>query len=150
LGAHNIHFYLQLMRTMRRHILEGTWLEFYRAQRDVLDARDSYGNHHGTSPTRNAARQMKRGRYESWCETTSVAFAIASPGDHALGQRTAEEARSLYVEQSRLSERLRAPSNAPSPAPLVIWDVGLGAAANAMARSRRRKPSPPRPGRCCW
>lgn len=45
----------------------------------------------------------------------------------------AEEARSLYVEQSRLSERLRAPSNAPSPAPLVIWDVGLGAAANAMA-----------------
>ena len=39
-----------------------------------------------------------------------------------------EEARSLYLEQSHLAERL-----ASSPDPLVIWDVGLGAAANAMA-----------------
>jgi len=40
-----------------------------------------------------------------------------------------EEARSLYVEQSRLVERLQAPADEP----LVVWDVGLGAAANAMA-----------------
>jgi queuine tRNA-ribosyltransferase len=39
-----------------------------------------------------------------------------------------EEARSLYIEQSQLAERLSA-----SDQPLVIWDVGLGAAANAMA-----------------
>src|ERR1041385_1098095 len=37
-----------------------------------------------------------------------------------------QEARELYVEQSRLAERLRSES-------LVVWDVGLGAAANAMA-----------------
>ncbi len=37
------------------------------------------------------------------------------------------------MDQSRLIERLRAPSDAPSPAPLVLWDVGLGAAANVMA-----------------
>src|SRR3954465_11768016 len=37
-----------------------------------------------------------------------------------------EEARQLYVEQARLTERLR--SESP-----IIWDVGLGAAANAMA-----------------
>jgi queuine tRNA-ribosyltransferase len=42
-----------------------------------------------------------------------------------------EEARRLYVEQSRLAERLAA--SPESSAPLVIWDVGLGAAANAMA-----------------
>ncbi|PYJ87689.1 MAG: methyltransferase [Verrucomicrobia bacterium] len=36
------------------------------------------------------------------------------------------EARELYVEQSRLAERLRSES-------LILWDVGLGAAANAMA-----------------
>ena len=36
------------------------------------------------------------------------------------------EARELYVEQSRLAERLHAES-------LILWDVGLGAAANAMA-----------------
>lgn len=38
------------------------------------------------------------------------------------------EARRLYVEQARLAERLRAGS-----APLILWDVGLGAAANALA-----------------
>jgi queuine tRNA-ribosyltransferase len=40
-----------------------------------------------------------------------------------------DEARQLYIEQSRLSERLRE----VEADPLVIWDVGLGAAANAMA-----------------
>jgi queuine tRNA-ribosyltransferase len=37
-----------------------------------------------------------------------------------------EEARQLYVEQSRLAERLQSES-------LILWDAGLGAAANAMA-----------------
>lgn len=41
-----------------------------------------------------------------------------------------EEAQRLYVEQSALAERLRAPEGGPE---LVLWDVGLGAAANAMA-----------------
>jgi len=39
------------------------------------------------------------------------------------------EARTLYVEQSQLAGRLREPGRAP----LVVWDVGLGAAHNAMA-----------------
>src|SRR3984957_7549893 len=134
LGAHNIHFYLQLMRTMRRHILEGTWLEFYRAQRDVLDARDSYGPppRHVTNAQRRAA-QMKRGRYEIVVrdDVGRIRDCVSGETMHSVNE-PAEEARSLYVEQSRLSERLRA-SEAPSPAPLVVWDVGLGAAANAMA-----------------
>jgi queuine tRNA-ribosyltransferase len=37
-----------------------------------------------------------------------------------------EEARQLYVDQSRLADRLQSES-------LIVWDVGLGAAANAMA-----------------
>src|SRR5277367_1183652 len=135
LGAHNIHFYLQLMRTMRRHILEGTWLEFYHAQRDVLDARDSYGK-----PPRHVTRaqlrtaKMKRGRYEVVVrdDVGRIRDCVSGETMHSVSD-PAEEARSLYVEQSRLSERLRAPSGAPSPAPLVIWDVGLGAAANVMA-----------------
>jgi queuine tRNA-ribosyltransferase len=46
-----------------------------------------------------------------------------------------EEARELYIEQSNLAGRLRisAGETPESAAPLVIWDVGLGAAANAMA-----------------
>src|SRR5687767_3777587 len=39
------------------------------------------------------------------------------------------EARELYVEQSRLAERLREPGSAP----LVLFDVGLGAGSNAVA-----------------
>ena len=56
-----------------------------------------------------------------------------------MHSRTApmDEARCLYIEQSRLAERLR-PAHQENPVeaggtPLVIWDVGLGAAANAMA-----------------
>jgi queuine tRNA-ribosyltransferase len=45
------------------------------------------------------------------------------------GADPAKEASSLYVEQSRLLERLQSSSDQP----LVVWDVGLGAAANAMA-----------------
>ena len=131
LGAHNIHFYMQLMRTMRRHILEGTWLEFYQAQRDVLDARDSYGQppRHVTNAQRRSAK-MKRGRYELLVrdDVGRIRDCVSGEIMHSVNE-PAEEARSLYVEQSRLSERL----SAPDAAPLVIWDVGLGAATNAMA-----------------
>ena len=68
IGLHNIHFYLQLMRTMRAHILAGTWHGFYNAQREVLDARDSYGKP-PRHLTKAARRQLKlrRGRYGSDC-----------------------------------------------------------------------------------
>jgi queuine tRNA-ribosyltransferase len=53
-----------------------------------------------------------------------------------------QEARQLYVEQSRLAERLRENSITP----LILWDVGLGAAANAMAAIECfKKSSAPRP-----
>jgi queuine tRNA-ribosyltransferase len=131
LGLHNIHFYMQLMRTMRRHILAGTWLPFYHAQRDLLDARDSYGKAatHVTKAAARAARR-KRGRYEVIVRD-NVGFIrdMASGEVMHPGNDPALEARSLYLEQSRLVERLRDPADEP----LVVWDVGLGAAANAMA-----------------
>ena len=131
LGLHNIHFYLQLMRTMREHIVADTWMPFYNAQRDLLDARDNYGApvRHVTKAQRRTGR-LKRGRYEVQVrgdvgfirDTRSgeVMHSVSDPG---------VEAQSLYVEQSRLVDRLQA----GGPAPLVLWDVGLGAAANAMA-----------------
>src|ERR1700733_2437769 len=59
LGLHNVNFYMRLMRTMREHILSGTWLPFYQAQRDLLDARDSYGKA-ATHVTKAALREAKR------------------------------------------------------------------------------------------
>ena len=131
LGLHNIHFYLHLMRTMREHILAGTWLPFYSAQRDVLDARDSYGKpaSHVTKALLRE-RKRKRGRYEvllkegvGYIRDTASGEVMHPGGDPTL------EARSLYVEQSRLLTRLQDRGDVP----LVVWDVGLGAAANAMA-----------------
>jgi queuine tRNA-ribosyltransferase len=131
LSLHNIHFYMQLMRTMREHILADTWLPFYRAQRDVLDARDSYGK----APkhvTKAAARErrLKRGRYQVIvkAQVGYIRDMVSGETMH-LGTDPEQEARSLYVEQSRLVERLQA----VAAQPLVVWDVGLGAGANAMS-----------------
>jgi queuine tRNA-ribosyltransferase len=131
LGLHNIHFYMQLMRTMRGHILADTWLPFYQAQRDLLDARDSYGSA-ATHDTRAARRRLrlKRGRYEVIVRDDVGYIRDTASGEvmHSVND-PAGEAHSLYVEQSRLLARLQVCAGQP----LVVWDVGLGAAANAMA-----------------
>jgi queuine tRNA-ribosyltransferase len=130
-GLHNISFYMQLMRSMREHILGGTWLEFYNGQRDVLDARDSYGpkTNHLTKAQRAQAK-LKLGRYEIVVRegVGRIRDTVSGEVMHSVNDPT-EEARSLYVEQSRLIERL----NVHDGEPLVVWDVGLGAATNAMA-----------------
>jgi queuine tRNA-ribosyltransferase len=135
LGLHNIHFYMGLMRTMREHILAGTWAAFYRAQRDLLDARDSYGPpvRHVTKAERHQLK-LKLGRYEVIVSEGVGRIRDMTSGEvmHSVNDPV-EEARSLYVDQSRLIERLTAPVPAGGSAPLVVWDVGLGAAANAMA-----------------
>jgi queuine tRNA-ribosyltransferase len=134
LGLHNIHFYMQLMRTMREHILAGTWLSFYQMQRETLDARDSYGaapKHLTKAEVRQ--RRLKRGRYEVVIRNDVGYIRDMSSGEVMhLGAEPGEEARSLYVEQSRLLERLEASADRP----VVVWDVGLGAASNAMAAIR--------------
>jgi queuine tRNA-ribosyltransferase len=141
LSLHNIHFYMQLMRTMREHILAGTWLPFYKAQRDVLDARDSYGKapSHVTKAVRRE-RLLKRGRYEVLVKE-GVGFIRDTASGEIMhpGGDPAHEAHSLYVEQSRLIARLRERADEP----LVLWDVGLGAAANAMTAIREVEQSLP-------
>jgi queuine tRNA-ribosyltransferase len=128
---------------MREHILADTWLPFYRAQRDVLDARDSYGKapRHVTKAALRE-RKRKRGRYEVIVKNEVGYIRDTASGEVMhLGSDPGHEARSLYVEQSRLSERLQEPGGAP----LVVWDVGLGAAANAMAAvlAVEHLPAPP-------
>jgi queuine tRNA-ribosyltransferase len=131
LGLHNIHFYMGLMRTMRAQILAGTWLEYYRAQRDLLDARDSYGPaaRHVTRAQRRE-RATRRGRYELLLQDGigRIRDQISGEVMHSVSDPQVE-ADTLYVEQSRLTLRLQHAERTP----LVVWDVGLGAAANAMA-----------------
>jgi queuine tRNA-ribosyltransferase len=135
LGLHNIHFYMRLMREMRRHILSDSWLPFYRAQRELLDARDSYGPpvRHVTKAQRQRLK-LKLGRYEVVISGGVGRIRDTTSGEvmHSVNDPMAE-ARSLYVEQSRLLERWEQRLREPKMPPLVVWDVGLGAAANAMA-----------------
>jgi queuine tRNA-ribosyltransferase len=135
LGLHNVHFYMQLMRTMRRHILADEWLGFYRSQRDLLDARDSYGApvRHVTKAQRQQLR-LKLGRYAVVIRDGTGHMREIGSGEvmHSVND-PGEEAHSLYVEQSRLVKRLTDGDPAERDKPLVVWDVGLGAATNAMA-----------------
>jgi len=41
LGLHNIHFYHQLMKNMRKHILQGTFEDYYKATKPWLEATDN-------------------------------------------------------------------------------------------------------------
>ncbi|MEI6350791.1 MAG: tRNA guanosine(34) transglycosylase Tgt [Verrucomicrobiota bacterium] len=138
LGKHNIYFYHQLMREIRQSILADRFLELYHGKRDLLHADDLDNPIHDSKPSRKMPFHL--GAYEVHTAPEGFGSIRHIESGELMHARTPpiEEARSLYVEQSRLAERLRLADaggmDGPfSEKPLVIWDVGLGAAANAMA-----------------
>jgi queuine tRNA-ribosyltransferase len=134
LSIHNLTFYHRLMREMRESILRDDFAAFYERQRHALARSDD--DHPSVPPSKGARPSTpRRGDYDIVKGPTG-AFSIRqiSSGEvmHSVN-RPDDEARALYVVQSRLAERLvRSPQDVPLPE-LVIWDVGLGAASNAMA-----------------
>jgi queuine tRNA-ribosyltransferase len=141
LTRHNLRFYHDLMAAMRQHIIAGTFAPYRDAQRASLGRGDD------EHPAVVAPR--RRGRRD---DTALDGFAVRrSPQGHATvvhrasgemmhgGLDPAVEANTLYVDQSRLRERV---CEATSSA-LVLWDVGLGAAHNAMATIRACENAPP-------
>ena len=149
IAKHNIRFYHDLMSRMRAHIVADTFAEWRDDQRLIL-ARGDEDNPAVPTPRR------RRGRNESALERFRI---HESPEGHASIVHRASgemmhggidptiEANALYVEQSRLVERLREPSvergREPRVAPFVVWDVGMGAAHNAMAAIRAYEASSP-------
>ena len=104
--------------------------------------REGQGPPGGMLEVVGAARSGWRGEAQSREEAprfTIVATSSGAPSvrDAEAGEvmhpviGAAVEAERLYVAQSRLAERLAAPG-----APLVLFDVGLGAAGNALAALR--------------
>ncbi len=135
LGQHNIYFFHQLMRDIRASILADRFTELYREKREFLHATDVDHPTHQQKPSRKAARTL--GDYEihkAWEGFSSIRQISSGEIMHSRTPPM-DEARGLYIEQSRLAERVRLSADEPAEtaAPLVIWDVGLGAAANAMA-----------------
>ena len=135
LGQHNIYFYHQLMRDIRRSILEGRFLAFYHEQRQILDEHDI---DNGVAKVKvRPAPSATLGNYKVHVAPEGFGSIRQISSGETMHAHTSPiaEARALYVEQSQLRERVRLSGDAdPSAtAPLVIWDVGLGAAANAIA-----------------
>ena len=129
IGQHNIFFYHRLMAEMRQSILEDRFLPFYEEKRAIL-AEDDLDNP-VTPMRRNPPRSITLGDYKIHTAIEGFSSILHVSSGEIMHSRTPpmDEARSLYIAQSRLASRLREDTNEP----LVIWDVGLGAAANAMA-----------------
>jgi queuine tRNA-ribosyltransferase len=136
MGQHNIWFYHRMMNEIRTAILSGTFLDYYREKRQILDIEDI------DFPTPAAARPapprpLVLGAYEVHTAMEGFSSIRHMASGEIMHSRTPPmvEAQALYVDQAHLSERARLlPGESPETAdPLVIWDVGLGAAANAMA-----------------
>ena len=136
LGQHNLYFYHQLMREIRQSIFEDRFLELYREKRAFLH--ESCADHpiHVQKPRRKKMA-FHLGNYEVHRAPEGFASIRQISSGEIMHSRTPpmQEAHRLYIEQSDLAARLRISpeENAETAAPLVIWDVGLGAAANAMA-----------------
>ncbi|HEY5793237.1 MAG TPA: tRNA-guanine transglycosylase, partial [Chthoniobacterales bacterium] len=129
LGKHNLHFYHQLMREIRASILADRFLELYHAKRTFLQEDDLDNPTTAVKP--RIVRKPRLGDYEIHTAREGFASILHVSSGEIMHSRTPpmDEARRLYIEQSRLAERVRPEAGAE---PLVVWDVGLGAAANAM------------------
>lgn len=142
LGKHNIHFYHRLLREIRASIFSDTFLALYEEKRMTLHEDDL-----DNPVLKQAPKKTKRlalGNYEihtAWEGFSSIRHIHSGEIMHSRTPPM-EEAERLYIDQSRLPDRLREQNDGP----LVIWDVGLGAAANAMAAvaAYEREPAPAR------
>lgn len=130
---HNLAFYQHLMQSLRRHICDGTFLAFYQQQRELL----------GRYDTKNPAAPPRQKSNRRPTELGNYEVAQSSEGHPLIRQRSSgeamhpmgtpdQEAEVVYLEPSQLRGRARAVGGAP----LIVWDVGLGAAHNAMATVR--------------
>ena len=145
LAVHNLHHYLELMRRARAAIQAGNYAAFLRTTLAAIDRHEhdasarAPGRRAEPSARSEAPPASPAPRFEI-VTTTSGAPAVL---DREVGEvmhpglGAAAEAEQLYVAQSRLAARL-----AEGGAPLVLFDVGLGAAANALAAIRCARAAP--------
>ena len=133
LAFHNLRFYLRLMQEIRAQISGGTFAAFHRQQREILALPDQ-DNPPARRPAPKPQRPTTRGQFRvhtSPAGFSSIQHLPSGEVMHAANHPDVEAER-VYVEQSVLIAGALA-----SPAPLVVWDVGLGAAHNAMALVRK-------------
>jgi queuine tRNA-ribosyltransferase len=131
LTRHNLQFYHDLMATMRQHVLADTFAAYRDEQRPLLARGDDEHPPVATRPRRRHRNERSLERFAIRVSDDGYASVVDRASGEIMhaGLDPTAEAHALYVEQSRLADRLREPPSAE----LVVWDVGLGAAHNAMA-----------------
>jgi queuine tRNA-ribosyltransferase len=126
MGQHNIHFYHQMMREIRQSILEDRFLMLYHEKRQILQADDM--DHPITHPRPSPPAVARVGDYE-------LHLSEGDPASirHVVTGQSVPTSASL--ESVNLPRRLRLPEGAEPEcaAPLIVWDISLGAASAALA-----------------
>ena len=128
---HNLHFYHDLMATMRQHILADTFAAYYAEQRECLVRGDEQNPPTPAKVRRRKVRHAGMDGYEIRTSDRGFSYIAHKASGEILhaGLHPDGEAQDLYVEQSRLAQRQAEASDRE----FVVWDVGLGAGHNAMA-----------------
>lgn len=130
IGIHNLTFYRNLMDSMRKHILNGTFSSFYSAEKEKLIRDDD--EHPVTPPRKKKKADLPSlGDYEIVRQDAgfhSIRHISSGEVMHSVTDPLVE-ANTLYIKQSEIPQMLEDKNENE----LVIWDVGLGAGTNAMA-----------------
>jgi queuine tRNA-ribosyltransferase len=118
---------------MRQHILKDTFKAYYEQKREEVVRDDAENPKKYAKPPRDriGGRARTLGNFElvqSPLGHWSVRAIDSGETMHSVSE-PADEAKRLYVEQSRLAETLQERE-------LVVWDVGLGAGTNALEAIR--------------
>ena len=133
LSMHNLFFYQELMRRMRTAIVADKFVSFYASNRDILGRSDGEGPAPRRRNRSSSSASLSRGDFDVFVAPSGhscIRHAVSGEVMHSLNPPDVE-AKTLYVDQSRLAEQLSGCGES-----LVVWDVGLGAAHNAMAAIR--------------
>jgi queuine tRNA-ribosyltransferase len=164
LSIHNLRHYLDLMRAARGAIEAGRYAAFATETLEAIDrhehdasarspGRRVYPAAAPAAPSPSPVPQQTGGAGSSDSPVSPAgarfAFVTTRDGAPAVVDREvgevmhpvigpAVESERLYVAQSRLRARLAEPG-----APLVLFDVGLGAGSNALAAWRASSAAPP-------
>ncbi len=133
MGQHNIHFYHQLMREIRESILEDRFLPLYHEKRQMLQVDDVDHPSTATKPIPNSRTpNLVLEDYEVILDEDGTAILQHQGTKQIISTNVVALP---WMEQTQLTRRLLIPDGMgeESVAPLVIWDIGLGAGAVALA-----------------
>ena len=130
IALHNFTFYHRLMREIRESLLKGKFKEYYETKRiELIKTDEDHPSTPFTPPKPSRAEKRKSvGDYEVHTSPKGFSSIRQISSGEIMHSVTAPEveARLMYVEPAKLSEKLISRNE------LVIWDVGLGAGTNAM------------------